>query len=214
MRSGRAGILSPLPGTPGSYEMGPVRMTGRVAVVVAGLLLAGARSGAGVPPPAPHGPDLRTADLESRILALVNGERAAGDAPELRPDAALSEIARAHSADMVRRKYFGHVDPEGNGPSERGELAGFECRRRHGQSVTVGLAENIYQAASYDRFTIRNGVASYAWKTVGEIAAAIVEGWMKSRGHRRNILKIGPSRTGVGVAISPDGKILVTQLFC
>ncbi len=80
--------------------------------------------------------------------------------------------------------------------------------------MTLGLAENIYQTASYDRITFRDGVASYDWNTAEEIAASTVDGWMKSRGHRENILQVGPTVTGIGVAIAPDGKIFVTQLFC
>jgi uncharacterized protein YkwD len=185
-----------------------------VRLMVAGTLLACSPPAAGAPPRAAGKPDLQASDLEQRIHALVNRERVAKKVPRLQGDAKLSKIARAHSADMVRRKYFSHVDPDGGDPSDRGRRAGFECRRQSGRSVMRGLAENIYQNTTYERVTYRNGVASYDWSTAEEIAASTVRGWMKSRGHRKNILRLGPTLTGVGVAISPDGKVLVTQVFC
>jgi uncharacterized protein YkwD len=115
---------------------------------------------------------------------------------------------------MLRRSFFSHVNPDGDGASARGRKSGFECERREGRRLIHGLAENIYQTTSYARINIRNGVRSYDWKTPAEIAVSIVDGWMKSRGHRENILESGVSRTGIGVAVSPEGKVLVTQVFC
>jgi hypothetical protein len=40
-----------------------------------------------------------------------------------------------------------------------------------------------------------------------------VDGWMKSAGHRRNILEPRYRQTGFGVAIAGDGAIYFTQLF-
>lgn len=39
-----------------------------------------------------------------------------------------------------------------------------------------------------------------------------VEGWMESEGHRKNILE-NFEETGIGVAISEDGRFYITQLF-
>jgi len=191
-----------------------MRDTPSAGLPLASLLLASLLLAEGTPSQASSKPDVQASDIEQRIYTLINQERAAKKVPHLQLDAKLSRIARAHSADMLRRKYFSHVDPDGDDPSDRGRKAGFECRRRSGQSVTYGLAENIYQNTSYDRATFHNGVASYDWNTAEEIAASTVRGWMKSRGHRENILQLGPTLTGIGVAISPDGKILVTQIFC
>lgn len=194
------------------------RTTPRADLPLASTLLASVLAACalldGGPPPACGKPNVQASVIEEGIYALINRERAAKNVARLQLDATLSRIARAHSADMLRRKYFSHVDPDGNDPSERGRRAGFECRRQQGRRVTLGLAENIYQTASYDRITFRDGVASYDWNTAEEIAASTVDGWMKSRGHRENILQVGPTVTGIGVAIAPDGKIFVTQLFC
>ncbi len=181
---------------------------------LASLLLASVLVAEGEPAQGSGELDIQAAELEKRIYADINREREAKNVPRLQLDAGLSRIARAHSADMLHRSFFSHVNPDGDGPSDRGRKTGFECKRREGRRVMQGLAENIYRTNSYDRVTIRNGVASYEWKTAAEIAVSIVGGWMKSRGHRKNILEFGVSRTGIGVAVSPDGKVLVSQIFC
>ena len=70
-------------------------------------------------------PEIRIADLEQKIHQLVNFERKAADRPPFEWDDELSKIARAHSEDMVKRKYFKHVNPEGLTPMKRAEAAGY-----------------------------------------------------------------------------------------
>jgi len=41
-----------------------------------------------------------------------------------------------------------------------------------------------------------------------------VRGWMDSPGHRKNILTPHWRNEGVGVFLSPDEKVFITQNFC
>jgi uncharacterized protein YkwD len=50
--------------------------------------------------------------------------------------------------------------------------------------------------------------------TMEEIASQVVNGWMNSPGHRENILNARYDREGIGIAVSSDGKVYVTQNFC
>jgi uncharacterized protein YkwD len=61
---------------------------------------------------------------------------------------------------------------------------------------------------------IVNGIAHYDWNSEGKIAETTVQGWMNSRGHRKNILFSHWRSEGIGVAIAPDGKVYITQNFC
>ena len=137
-------------------------------------------------------------DIEHRVRDLVNGERTHARLQALRDDDRLSAVARAHSEDMARRRFFSHVNPSGEDPTARGRRAGYECRRILGDVIRVGLAENLYEASGTAR---------------DDIEHRSVEGWMKSPGHRANILEKNYSRTGVGVAVA-GGAIYITQLFC
>lgn len=78
-----------------------------------------------------------------------------------------------------------------------------------------GLSENIAQDNLYDRIWYTNGVAtSYEWNTMDDIAFSVVDGWMNSPGHRQNILTPYYYSQGIGVAISSDDKVYVTENFC
>jgi uncharacterized protein YkwD len=46
------------------------------------------------------------------------------------------------------------------------------------------------------------------------LAEVVVDGWMDSPGHRENILEDGYGLQGIGVAISSDEEVFVTQNFC
>jgi len=153
--------------------------------------------------------------LEQRIHESINAERVRNRLPGLELDQDLSRIARAHSLDMATRDFFDHVNPEGKTPSDRGDAGGFSCRKGLPDgSYAIGLAENLFQNNLYDRIMFVDGQASYAWNSLEHIAATTVQGWMKSRGHRTNILNRSHDRSGIGIALTPDDKVLITQLFC
>lgn len=113
-------------------------------------------------------PDPRLA-AEREVVRLTNAERARHGCGRLRIDDRLHEAARAHSDDMATRDYLDHVSPDGVGPGERAEAAGYDAWG----------AENI--ASGY------------------QTAEDVVEGWMSSQGHRDNILNCSLRAIGVGM---------------
>ncbi|QKW39260.1 CAP domain-containing protein [Actinomadura sp. NAK00032] len=119
---------------------------------------------------------------EAAVVSLTNAERAKEGCRALRVDQRLVTAARKHSADMAANGYFDHTSRNGDSPWKRMEDAGY----------TSPGAENI--AKGYPT------------------AAAVVEGWMNSPGHRANILNCGLRAIGVGRASGPGGP-LWTQDF-
>ena len=152
-------------------------------------------------------PEIRVAELEQKIHQLVNFERRP-DRPTFDWDDELAKLARAHSEDMAKRKYFKHVNPEGMTPMKRAEAAGYR--------VCQLMGENIYQNNLYSRVITEKKRTTYDWNTMDQIAATTLKGWMQSEGHRQNILEKNYTREGIGVAIDQedDGKVYITQVVC
>jgi uncharacterized protein YkwD len=133
-------------------------------------------------------------EIERLILELVNENRrkAGGSLKDLSWDDTLRSSARNHSDDMLARRFFDHVNPDGLAAADRIALA-------HRQLVGL-TGENIWMQAGY--------APTEAKKT----AELIVKGWMDSPPHRENILRPEYTHLGVGVSIK-GGEIRATQNF-
>jgi len=105
----------------------------------------------------------------------VNAERSKVGCVALVPDGPLADLARAFSADMAARDFFGHTDPDGRDPWDRAADAG----------ITNLAAENIARGQ--------------------QTPAAVMKAWMKSTGHRANILNCGYRTLGVGAHFAAGG---------
>ncbi len=120
---------------------------------------------------------------ERQMLALVNEERTSVGLAPLEMDPRLVPVARAHSAEMFRLKYFGHESPVSGSPFDRISAAGISYHR---------AGENLAYAHS---------------------VAVAHRGLMESPGHRENILRPEFTRIGIGViSAGPYGRMF-TQVF-
>ena len=129
------------------------------------------------------------ADLAWHVHLYTNQQRAWRGLEPVEWSEALAELARAHSADMLARRFFDHRNPDGLGPVERAARRG----------VHLEVSENLYR--------IRGGPDD-----ASQLASMVVEGWMKTRGHRRNILAPHFVYAGVG-ALGDRRGLLVTQVL-
>ena len=127
------------------------------------------------------------AELETRLHQEVNALRAHRHLIPLERDPALDAVARAHSADMARRGYLNHVNPEGQDPLDRLHAAGIE-----GFSLA---AENTGLTDRPDP------------------NREILQGWIASPVHRNNLHAPPFNRTGVGVSRAASGAYYYTQLY-
>ena len=130
--------------------------------------------------------------VEARILELVNQERSNRRLPPLRLDEKLREIARNYDGDMLARGFFSHVDPSGDGPSDR-------IARQHRRLIGV-TGENLWESSGVE-------ASRHA-----DLAAEIMRGWMSSPGHRENILHKQYTHLGAGVCAA-GSEIRATQEF-
>jgi uncharacterized protein YkwD len=112
------------------------------------------------------------AAVRRAMLARVNAERRRAGRGLLREDPRLGRAAQRHAEDMLRRGYFAHESPERTTPRERVKDAGY----RPG-----AVAENLAAGQT----------------SVDEV----MDGWMKSPGHRTNLLGRDYKDFGLGLAV-------------
>lgn len=127
------------------------------------------------------------AAFEDEVVELVNAERAKRDCAPLRNDERLRTAARWHSTDLAatadrnRRNAVGHEGSDGSSPSERMRRAGY----------AAPMSENV----------------AYGHRSPKEAVRA----WMRSKGHRANMLDCDARAIGVGVAYRRSGTPYWTQ---
>jgi uncharacterized protein YkwD len=115
--------------------------------------------------------------LARAAVCLINHRRTVRGLPRLRLNRRLSRAAMLHTHDMVRRHYFSHVSRSGRDVSDR-----LHATRYLGGRFSWVVGENL------------------AWGsgTYGS-PRHVVRSWMKSSGHRRNILDRRFRELGIGV---------------
>ena len=160
-------------------------------------------------------PVIDKAELERQVHQLTNQYRIQNGLGSLSWDDELSNVARSHSQDMASRNYFSHQTPEGIDPTGRATSQGYKCEKIIGNLIYTGIGENILQNNLYDTAWYTGDIpTSYEWNTQDEIVQTTVDGWMGSPGHRENILTKTFDSEGIGVEISSDDKVYITQNFC
>lgn len=122
--------------------------------------------------------------LAESSVCLLNEARSNRGLRKLRVNGRLSQAARSHTSDMVRRHYFAHVSRSGHDVVDRLRATGYI---RPSTSWIVG--ENL------------------AWGT-GRLSTPlnIFRAWMRSPGHRRNILTARFREIGIGVALQAPAR--------
>ncbi|MEU8093316.1 CAP domain-containing protein [Micromonospora chalcea] len=113
-----------------------------------------------------------SAELQ-KVVTLVNQERAKAGCKALTVNAKLNLAAQRHSQDQADHKKMDHNGSDGSEPKDRVERAGYSWSM---------VGENV------------------AWGY--QSAAEVMDGWMKSEGHRKNILNCGYTQIGMGLARS------------
>lgn len=162
-------------------------------------------------------PSLR--HLDRLVHAETNAARRRESLGQLGWSDDLARIARRHSQDMARRRYFDHVSPDGTTPRDRGAEGGVECRKAKGDGrYSVGISENLYYTTRYESIQERRAgtdvTRTVDWFSAEEIAEATVRSWLGSPDHRRNLLDRSFDEEGIGVALGAGDRVYITQVFC
>ncbi len=135
--------------------------------------------------PAPTQAQLR--QMERRAFDLVNAERRKAKLKPLQWSEEVAQVARAHSQRMADANFFDHTDPRFGDVGDRLNRFGVRWQM---------CGENIFTC---------NGFRNPESLAVRE--------WMKSRGHRDNILTKEFTHSAIGLVYRSDGSYYFTQIF-
>jgi uncharacterized protein YkwD len=147
-----------------------------------------------VPPPTtqPAPSSISVNGLEQKIIEATNAFRSQNGLGLLRPKVQLIVVAQNHARNMARQDRFGDSDQnghilDGHNFEYRIEASGYSFER---------AAENV----GFQRVH-------------GDPAAAMMEDWKRSPGHRRNMLTPDITQIGVGAAQGKSGRWYFVQVF-
>jgi uncharacterized protein YkwD len=126
--------------------------------------------------------------LEHLVFDLINKKRGEFGLSPVVWSNDLERLAHAYSNDMATNNFFSHQDLNGKRINNRADAMGI--------TKWHSLGENIGYIRGYDN----------PFK-------GVVESWMKSAGHRENILNNRWEKSGVGIAVTNSGTYYFTQVF-
>lgn len=126
------------------------------------------------------------AQVETFVHKRINAIRKQNGAGALKRNGRLDAVARAYSRQMAEGNFFSHTSPDGTSVADRVRRAGV---------LYMVVGENLAKIGGSNR-----------------PAQIAVEGWMKSPGHRENILRKVFSESGVG-AWRQGRLVYITQVF-
>lgn len=130
----------------------------------------------------------RASVVEREVFARINAERLKNDLPELEWSENVAAVARLHSQDMAREKFFSHRGSDGSMVDDRADRMGLGLWR--------SIGENIAYMRGFD-----------------DPAGLAVSKWLQSAAHRKNLLGPNWKESAVGVSITADGTYYVTEVF-
>jgi len=122
--------------------------------------------------------------LEREVHEAVNAYRVSIGRSALVLDEQVSAVARGRSREIAEgRSKFGHT-----GFTDRVEAVAQTL-------ILRAMSENLYRGTGADGFATR-----------------AMRSWLTSGGHKKN-LEGDHNITGVGVAESPEGEVIITQIY-
>ncbi len=143
------------------------------------------------------GPKLSPSELSRAVEGLIfdgsNRARAEKKRPPLESEEILVKAARDHSQDMLKRNYLSHFSPEKKSVVDRVKKYQPKLRRSVGENLhTITSSQGLVDPKA--------------------IAGQMMDDWMHSSSHRKNILSKDYAFLGVGCA-SDGQSIFCTQVF-
>lgn len=119
---------------------------------------------------------------------MINARRSDAGMAALEWNEKAAQVARVHSNNMAQYNFFSHQGLDGNLVDGRAGKLGL--------NNWAAIGENIAFMKGYD-----------------DPVEAAITNWLRSPGHKKNLLNPDWTETGVGLSVTPDGKYYFTQVF-
>ncbi len=161
--------------------------------------------------------------LSAAIYHATNQRRVEHDLKELGHSDKLDEASHIHAESMVKKDYFSHINPDKpkkRTPADRVEMVGL---------VPKYVAENIathfgiqyepekpvipYEENGQRKYRYRMDGPPIPHHTYETFAQTLLDAWMGSTGHRRNILSQHARMMGSSCVEDKDAKDMV-KFYC
>lgn len=125
--------------------------------------------------------------MEKRLFDMINSERRSKNLNQFKLDTKIQKAARTHSMDMVKRRYFDHINPDKEDVGTRLKSAKIKWTM---------AAENIASN-----------------KNMEDPVETAFKSWLESRDHYKNIINAEYELSGIGIAQARDDTFYFTQIF-
>ena len=169
------------------------RSTGHVLHrLLLGLFLLGCgpsgASAAFKPAPRPAGP-AALSEASAYMLTLINRDRAQHDLPPVEHDDIAAIGAQRHTDDMARRGFTAHWGTDGSVPEQRyTEAGGTDMVQENVACLFDGVPRDLDASPHFDP------------EKLEQLQKMFMDEVPPNDGHRRNILKPGHHRVGIGLS--------------
>ena len=138
-------------------------------------------------------PEAFSKAVESFLFEKSNQAREGKKLPDLSSEEILERAARDHSRDMLQRNYLSHFSPEKKSVVDRVKIYQPKSQRSLGEHLhTISSSQGLVDPEA--------------------VADQMMEDWLHSPSHRKNILSRQYAFLGVGCA-SDGRRIFCTQVF-
>lgn len=119
----------------------------------------------------PYAHPLQEPLTREKVIYFTNAARSGNGLHELKENSLLNAVAEERAKDMFEKQYFEHISPTGENDADVARRIGYRYKMI-GENIAKGWYLNDKK---------------------------LVDGWMQSHGHRKNILNSGFDEIGVAV---------------
>lgn len=155
---------------------------------------------------------------EAHFVTLLNQERASRGLQNVTRNPTLTNMGQRHSRDMALKDYFSHTEPDGDTIKDRYEKNGLipQCHLPiKGTDEYYAGAENIAQTSIHiDVEAAWASGGTYYVSNAKELAWAIFQMWMHSKGHREAMLVHSADEAGLGINITDQNRVYASLELC